>query len=166
MIRRFHFRLARILRTREIRERVARAEWAASERLAHDAEARSEELRRAADAAGAAVLAMRSEPELSANDLLASERAVENIWNALRQNRERASGLRAASEESHLRWSEHEKDRQALVRLEERRRAQHQYEVERSDGAELDEWAASSHRRRGASSRSALRADENVPGTP
>lgn len=142
----FQFRLARVRRAREISESLARADWQAAERNALDAEHAREELRDRIREARAQLGGLQSASTLNPSDILASDRALAHAAAALAGKRKIADERRATAEESRLAWTECERDRLALERLEERQKEVFRGEVSRAEDAETDEWAATHHR--------------------
>ena len=145
-MKRFQFRLARVQRAREISESLARAEWQSKERGAIEAEAASDLLRTRIDEARAELSKLQQSPTLNPGDVLASDRALVRAWKALARKRQLASEHRDAAEASREAWSERERDRRALERLEERQRELFRIERNRADDAEADEWNSSKRR--------------------
>ena len=144
MRRRFAFRLGRVRRVREIEERLARATWSQAEGEAAEAEMREADRRRERDRSRrelARELGPRGGERLDPARVLISERALANETRALALARERALTLRAQAERLAADWRDRERDRRALVELEERARARHRRELERWEGAQLDEAA-------------------------
>ncbi len=146
MKRAFHFRLARVLRLRALAERSALVVWAGAEHAASSAERLSVELRQRVDRAQAETAGFQQNPALGPRAILVSDRVVQRLWRTLRRRRATARDLRATAEAERGRWSERSRDRRALERLLERKRAAHRAELAAHDAAELDEWAS---RRRG-----------------
>jgi len=145
-MKRFKFRLSRVQRAREIGESLARAEWQGKERDAIDAELASDALRAHIDQARAELGKLQQSPTLHPSDVLASDRAMVRAWKALARKRQLASERRDVAEESRQAWSERERDRRALERLEERQRELFRIESNRAEDAEADEWASSRRR--------------------
>ena len=144
MSRRFKFRLARALRVREVAESLAKAELAAAEADAIQAEER-------ADGAAEQIHTARRQiakraatgAEVHPGEVLASHAAVDALLTAREIARQRADALRQVAEESKAKWSERRKDTRALERLEERQLERFRKELEAAEAAELDEWASS-----------------------
>lgn len=149
MNRPFQFRLERVRALRERAEDSAKEELAAS--LSH--RLRGEALLRAA--------AERVDGALSAHRHAAGVSVSGAQLIATQTYLERAERARvAAAEDLHRREADVEarrgalieaaRERQALERLKERRRADHVAAAGRADGQALDEMALAMHRRRGA----------------
>lgn len=145
-MKRFHFRLDRVQRAREISESLARAEWQAAERDALDAEAASDELEARIRAARAELVQLQASETLRPGDVLASDRALARAWHTLAGKRERAAEQRTAADERREAWIECERDRRALERLEERQREVFRVESNRAEDVETDEWASGRRR--------------------
>lgn len=141
----FRFRLERVRALRERREDEAKAQLAGamalrdkSERAAIEALSRVETARQTQLASGTA----------SANDLIARQAYLERVERAhrstlteLAQHDADVAGRRTALTEA-------ARDRQALERLKEHRKADHDREVARIDAVALDEVAINGFRRR------------------
>jgi flagellar protein FliJ len=144
----FSFRLERVRALRERAEDHAKEEYATS--LAHRLEGESL-LRAAADTRDRARAEARAGGAgLSGIDLLASQAWLERLELA-RQAAELELDRRDAEVEArHVALVNAARDRHALERLAEKRRAEHALERNRREAYELDELAAAGHRRRAA----------------
>jgi flagellar FliJ protein len=144
----FSFRLERVRALRERAEDHAKEEYAAS--LAHRMEGESL-LRAAADTRDRARAEARTGVGgLSGMDLLASQAWLERLERA-RQAAELELDRRDAEVEArHVALVNAARERHALERLAEKRRAEHTLETNRREAYELDELAAAGHRRRAA----------------
>ena len=145
----FNFRLERVRALREHAEDAAKEELAAS--LHH--RLKGEAMLRAADAgldgARDAHRAVAGTP-VSGADMLAAQSYLERSERqrmAAQEDLGRRDALVAARREE---LTEKARDRQALERLKERRRADWQREADRREGAAIDEMAIVRHGRRGA----------------
>jgi flagellar protein FliJ len=142
----FSFRLERVRALRERAEDHAKEEYATS--LAHRVE--GEALLRAAAATRdrARTDARTVGAGLTGTDLLASQAWLERLELA-RQAAELELGRRDAEVEArHVALVNAARDRHALERLSEKRRAEHALETNRREAYELDELAAAGHRRK------------------
>jgi len=144
----FSFRLERVRALRERAEDHAKEEYATS--LAHRLEGESL-LRTAAETRDRARAEARAGGAgLSGTDLLASQAWLERLELA-RQAAELELDRRDAEVEArHVALVNAARDRHALERLAEKRRAEHALETNRREAYELDELAAAGHRRRAA----------------
>ena len=144
----FSFRLERVRALRERAEDHAKEEYAAS--LAHRMEGESL-LRAAAETRDRARAEARGGAVgLSGMDLLASQAWLERLERA-RQAAELELDRRDAEVEArHVALVHAARERHALERLAEKRRAEHTLEMNRREAYELDELAAAGHRRRAA----------------
>jgi flagellar FliJ protein len=141
----FRFRLERVRALREHGEAVAQQELAGAltrrvqcEEQLQETEQRLEVARSAQRAGGSSA---------SATDLLARQAYLERIERARDAT---AADLDRHDEEVAIRrdkLAEAAREREALERLKERRRADHALEMSRQDGRELDEVALNDHRR-------------------
>jgi flagellar FliJ protein len=142
----FTFRLERVRSLRQRAEDQAKEEYAAS--LAHRTEGVAM-LRAAADHRDRARDEARTaDAALSGMDLLASQAWLERLELA-RQAAELELDRRDAEVDArHTALVNAARDRHALDRLAEKRRAEHALEMNRREAYELDELAAAGHRRR------------------
>jgi flagellar export protein FliJ len=143
----FTFRLERVRSLRERAEDLAKEEYAAS--LAHRMEGVAM-LRAAAEHRDEARAAVRpsAEAALSGTDFLASQAWLERLERA-RQAAELELDRRDAEVDArHVALVHAARDRHALERLADKRRAEHTLEMNRRESYELDELAAAGHRRR------------------
>ncbi len=151
MSRPFQFRLERVRELREHAEDQAREELASSLAIRMKGEAM---LRAATDDLGAAHDARRSgaAADVSGAELLALQAYLERTE---RQRESAALELDRREAEVDARreaLTRRSQERQVLERLKERRREGHRQEMERREGALLDEMAITAHRRMGAAS--------------
>jgi flagellar protein FliJ len=141
----FSFRLERVRALRERAEDQAKEEYAAS--LTHRLEGEAL-LRAAAETRDRARAEARFAAGLSGMDLLASQAWLERLERA-RQAAELELDRRDAEVEArHVALVNAARERHALERLSEKRRAEHALETNRREAYELDELAAAGHRRR------------------
>jgi flagellar FliJ protein len=142
----FTFRLERVRSLRERAEDRAKEEYAAS--LAHRMDGVAM-LRAAAEQRDRARAEVRpAETALSGTDLLASQAWLERLELA-RQAAELELDRREAEVDArHTALVNAARDRHALERLADKRRAEHALEMNRREAYELDELAAAGHRRR------------------
>jgi flagellar protein FliJ len=147
----FQFRLERVRELREHAEDQAREELASSLSVRMKGEAM---LRAAAEDLGAAHDARRrsSTADLSGAELIALQAYLER---SERQRESAALELDRRQAEVDARrqaLAVRAQERQVLERLKDRRRADHKREMERREGALLDEMALAAHRRTEAAS--------------
>jgi flagellar export protein FliJ len=143
----FTFRLERVRSLRERAEDRAKEEYAAS--LAHRVEGAAM-LRAAAEHRDRARAEARpaADAALSGMDLLASQAWLDRLERA-RQAAELELDRRDAEVDArHTALVQAARERHALERLAEKRRAEHALETNRREAYELDELAAAGHRRR------------------
>jgi flagellar FliJ protein len=145
----FTFRLERVRALRERAEDHAKEQYAAS--LAHRLEGAAL-LRAAADHRDRARAAARPDAAadlgLSGTDLLASQAWLERVERAREAAALELDRREAEVDARHTALVHAARDRHALDRLRNRRRADHTLESARRESAELDELALSMHRRR------------------
>jgi flagellar FliJ protein len=147
----FQFRLERVRALRERVEEQAREDLASSLAVHLKGEAM---LRAASDDVSGAYDARRrtSSADLSGAELLALQAYLERTE---RQRESAALELDRRQAEVDARRAalvQRSQERQVLERLKDRRRADHNREMERREGALLDEMALVAHRRMGAAS--------------
>jgi flagellar FliJ protein len=143
----FTFRLERVRSLRERAEDHAKEEYASS--LAHRMEGEAM-LRAAAEHRDEARTATRptADAALSGMDFRASQVWLERLERA-RQAAELELDRRDAEVDArHVALVHASRERHALDRLHDKRRAEHTLETNRREGYELDELAAAAHRRR------------------
>jgi flagellar FliJ protein len=143
----FTFRLERVRSLRERAEDQAKEEYASS--VAHRMEGAAM-LRAAAAHRDEARAAVRpaADAALSGNDFLSSQAWLERLERA-RQAAELELDRRDAEVDArHVALVHAARERHALERLHDKRKAEHAVEANRREAYELDELAAASHRRR------------------
>ncbi len=145
----FRFRLERVRSLRERREDVAKQELAAAlaRRLRSEQELEAAE-QRMADAREQQLDATTS--LTGANDLVARQAYLERTEQAHRATREDLEQRDSELSDSRDALSEAARDREALERLKEQRRAEHEREMARIEGLALDEIAIHRFHRRAA----------------
>ena len=150
MTRPFQFRLERVRALRERAEEQAREDLASSLAVRMKGEAM---LQAAADEVnGAHDARRRANADLSGAELVALQAYLER---AERQHESAALELdrrQAEVDARRVALTQRSQERQVLERLKDRRRADHNREMERREGALLDEMALAAHRRLGAAS--------------
>lgn len=139
---RFQFRLARLLKLREIDEELARDAFLAADHKARDAERAvelaSQERARAIDDARA----MQSSAKLEPHALLAAGTCVERALVRLQERTRVAQGLRAKAEAERATWTARRADLKGLERLQDRDRDAWRAEEGRREAQTLDEVAS------------------------
>jgi flagellar FliJ protein len=143
----FKFRLERIRSVREQIEDKAREEFAASLALRIKGEGMLRAAEAELDAAHEHTRSTGTHRTLSATDLLAAQQWVEA---AERQRQARALDLdRADVDVEHRRYmlQQASQDRQALEKIKDKRRREHEAEANRVAAIALDEMALNMHRR-------------------
>lgn len=147
---RFEFRLARLVRVRASEERLARAEWAAAERRAAEAEERRRSLQGEIAAARTELAdeLARGQP-LSPPRLGISHRALDGLVGALRSRTERALTLRAQADAEARFWRERRARHRALEELEQRARSLHDRAQAAREAAALEAQATARRGREG-----------------
>lgn len=140
-------RISRVRRVRELQERIQRAEWAAAERSAQEAEdvvLRLTELR--ADS-GAALAKRMSEGRLDPRQLSLDEETLDRLDSAVLAARALARNARHAAERERMPWQQRRTEAEALRRLELRYAALARAEAEKAEREQLDEASGARHAR-------------------
>jgi flagellar FliJ protein len=146
----FRFRLERIRSVRERVEEQAREDLAASLAVRLKGEGMLRAAEAELEAAKASRLAAGSQQVASGKDLVAAQAYVEH---AERRREARMLDLDRCDADVEVRRQallQAAKDRQALERLKERKRAEHDLEAQRVAGIALDEMSLNMHRRQAA----------------
>ncbi len=150
-MKRFHFRLARVLRAREIEEEIAREAWARSVARANAAAEDEEAARRALDGAHRELLELeQSAPgrPLSPTAILVGHRALDRLRREIAEKAELALTARSQAATMETAWHDRSAQRKGLSELEARARDRHRKEARREEDAERDENALREHGRR------------------
>ena len=138
-MKRFRFRLEQVLRVRRIQEDRARAALLAANRAAHDAAVRVE--------ASLAEYRTRSFPE-GVQPYAEFERALfllDTAASAVELSRRAHRDALAVVDERRAEWIDARRRVQALERLEERRRAEHELENRRAEDRLVDDLVVARH---------------------
>ena len=143
MPRGFQFRLARVLRVRELFEETARAELGIAIAAANEAAAYVEHLRSEVVAARESLAELQTKPSIDPGSLIAKDKCVVSLLMALRPAKTRHSQLLFASEKAKAIWMTKKAEAQALDKLSVRHRDKHREEVNIKENAEQDEVAIS-----------------------
>lgn len=145
----FRFRLERVRALRERREDAAKEELAGAmlrhRRCEEEVQAAAERITRAR---AAQVDATRL--PASANDLMAHQAYLERAERAHQATRQNLQSHERELLQRREALTQAARDRQALERLKENRRAEHEREVARQEGLMLDEIALNGYRRNAA----------------
>ena len=162
MKQRYDFRLARVLRVREVAEQAARASLGEAQARLRDAE-RERDDRRAtlAEARGDVVRRLAAgsvEPAL----VLSEQRAVDGLLARLAAAREVVLTRLAQADALQAAWRERERDLRALTELRERGLHRHRLDLARRENAKLDEVASSRDARRRLAAERSARKEETA----
>ena len=148
MTRRDAARLERLHHVRSVQERAARAEWAAAEARARDAEARAQSLSDTLARARAELDELLRQRTIGEGELASYEMPLSVMEGHLAAARAEAEvRLREAAEEQR-KWSACERDRRAVERLDERERERQRVEREALEERSASEAEAERFRRR------------------
>ena len=161
-MKRFRFRLARVQRVRVIEEEVARAALQAAQARARDADTLARAAHDEVESARAELRSLLAGGAIDPGAVLWRQTLLDRLRQRSEALRRQAAQLeRAAAREREL-WQLAVRERDALERLEERRRAEHMVAAERRANIELDEIAGvrAAARRREDTSRAEPAGDE------
>ena len=138
----FRFRLARLLRVREVEEELARERWRTAERAARAAEGRAD-LRRGELARSLELLrAEQARERIDPARVLAADVAIEAQRAALQGALEHARAARLVSEQARAGWLACKRAHEGLTRLETRDRVLARQTAGQKEARELDEVAS------------------------
>lgn len=138
---RFRFRLARLLRVREIEERLARERWVAQELASREADALVERRRAEHDLALRELGELRAKPRLDPAAVLDAESWGERLLAARGAALERARTARFQADELAGAWRLREREKEGLERLSRRDREIHRRASDAVETKALDEIA-------------------------
>jgi flagellar export protein FliJ len=153
-MQRFHFRLERLKRVREVEEQAARERFLAADRRARDAEDAADAARCELVAAEARHCAALAERKSDPARILLELAAIDGLRADAGRTLERARTARAEAERERQAWSERRRDVRGLERLAGRDLERWRAETARREAQELDEVAsvrAAARERPGAS---------------
>lgn len=140
-MRRFRFRLGRVLRVRRLQEEVARAAFLEARAEADRARAALERARERLAAGRAELAELQARPRLEPAEVIRQQETLLALQRALGPLRSRAERREEAAAERQAAWSEARAAVRGLERLEARRRGAHRAELERLETREQDERA-------------------------
>ncbi|MBI5363000.1 MAG: flagellar export protein FliJ [Planctomycetes bacterium] len=162
----YHFRLARLMRVRDVEERTAKERFLAADRIAREAEDAVVRARDAVRDAEGDLRAAQADRALSPTRVLTTLDALAGLRARVRVLHERSLPLRAAAEVERAAWSERRRDLRGLERLEDRDRERWRAEEGRREARTLDEVAAMRAEARDRAAASMERASRSMnPGT-
>ena len=146
-MRNFRFRLARLLRVRQIQEEIARSDLAQARARARGARTSADHAASELERGRVELLRLQAGPELLASAVLARDAAQDHVARVRAACERRAQELEHDAEARRASLLEARASVRGLERLAQRRRAVHAAEQERAERLELDEVA---QRRRSA----------------
>ena len=146
--RRFRFRLARVLRVREIEEQSLRAAWGAAEQAALHAEQRLAAARADLVEARAELARRQASGRMAAGEVLAVDQLLELRRKAFPVLAQRAAAARDEAEARRADWVGSRRERRSLELYRERALVKHREEQTRAEAAAMDEVAATQTERR------------------
>lgn len=138
-MRSFQFRLARILRVREVEEQAARERFLAADRIARDAEARADAARDTLASALAELRDSQSEHALAPGFLVAAQNTLDELRRRRQSALDRARTQRLQASAEQTAWAERRRDVKGLERLSDRDRERWLAEMGRAEAQQLDE---------------------------
>lgn len=138
-MKRFQFRLARILRVREVEEQAARERFLAADRIARDAETRAESARDALTSAREELRASQSAHTLAPGFLVSAQHALDELLRRRQSAADRARTQRLQADAERAAWAERRRDVKGLERLSDRDRERWLAEEARAEAQQLDE---------------------------
>lgn len=138
----FEFRLARLQRVRAVLEKQARERATEADQRARAAEGTAETRRLEIARAEDTLRAQQSSRAIALGDVLASQRAIEDLRARRRAAVERARTLRFQADECARTWRERKRELEGLERLEERDHAGHRLEENQREARAIDEVAS------------------------
>ena len=162
----YQFRLARLMRVRDVEERIAKERFLAADRIAREAEDAVVDAREAVRSAEDDLRATQAQQSLSPSRVLAALDLIAGLRARVRALHERSLPLRAAAEVERAAWGERRRDLRGLERLEDRDRERVRAEEGRREALTLDEVAAMRAEARDRAAASMERASRSMnPGT-
>lgn len=138
-MRGFQFRLARVLRIREVEEQAARERFLAADRVARDAETRADDARAAETRAQDELRAGQRAATLAPSFLLAAQAAIDELRRRRQSLTERARTLRFQANAEQTAWAARRRDVRGLERLEDRDRERWRADEAAAEAQTLDE---------------------------
>lgn len=141
-MKRYAFGLQRVKRVRGVEEELAKAEFAAAEMLAREAEIRALDRKCAIEVAIDDLRGLQGSPKLAPTSVMAALGLVDEARRVWFEAEETARGLRARAETQRRAWQVRKRDLDGLERLDEHARADWMVERDRADARELDETAS------------------------
>ena len=144
----FKFRLARVLRVRELEEDALRGAWGAAEQSALQEEQRLAEARAGLVEARAQLSHGQAAGRVTAGAVLAVDQLLELQRRALPVLAQRASAARQEAEARRTEWMGSRQDRRSLELFRERALVKHRAEQTRAEAAAMDDVASAQAERR------------------
>ncbi|MDZ4774732.1 MAG: hypothetical protein SGI72_16530 [Planctomycetota bacterium] len=141
-MKRYVFGLQRVKRVRGVEEELAKAQFAAAEMVAREAETRAQERKLAIEIAIDDLRGLQGSPRLAPTSVMVALEMVDDARRVWFEAEESARGLRARAEEQRRAWQARKRDLDGLARLDEHARADWMLERDRDEARELDETAS------------------------
>ncbi|MFT4539855.1 MAG: flagellar export protein FliJ [Planctomycetota bacterium] len=139
----FQFRLARVLRVREVQAEMARLTWQEAEARARSAWTASERMREARVDASTRLATDLQTGEIAAANMIAGHDALDGMDRAAGRLERTARTLSHQASELRMPFEERRKEVRGLERMRDKRKQEHLEETLRKDSAVMDEVAAS-----------------------
>lgn len=141
-MKRFQFRLARVLRVRRIEEQAARATFLEQQVLAREAQESAEQALGQRQLMESQLTDQLQSGPIDPRSAIRGQNSIEGMGHVCRRRRDQATTLSLQAEQAREPWVETRVDVRALERLEDRMRERHLSAVEKKANQELDETAA------------------------
>lgn len=125
---RFHFKLARLLRVREIREEIARTELLAAESAVRAAEKTLEEARDTLREAERELAVIQTRAAIAPAEVLVAQRTVPLLTRRIQERKQLVSVLAKAADAARGAWQATRVDVRVLEKLEDRARGAYREE--------------------------------------
>lgn len=137
----FRYRLARVLRVREVQGEIARIAWQEAEASSQAARESAASMRRARAQAGLQLSSDLESGEIGAAAMIPGHRALDTMDRAAGRLERNARTLALQAEELRRPFEERRREVRGLERLRDKRLREHRQENLREESAELDEVA-------------------------
>lgn len=135
----FQFRLARILRVREVEEQAAKERFLAADRIAREGETRADAARETLVHAQEELRAAQAEHALAPAFLVTAQNALDELRRRRRSAADRARTLRLQAAAEQTAWAERRRGVKGLERLSDRDRERWRADAAQAEAKQLDE---------------------------
>lgn len=141
-MKRFQFRLARVLRVRRIEEQAARATFLEQHALAREAQESSARALEQRQLMESQLTDQVQSGPIDPRSAIRAQDSIDGMGHVCRRRRNESTALSLQAAQAREPWVETRVDVRALERLEDRMRERHLSSVEKQANRELDETAA------------------------